>query len=258
MPEPAAAVTAAIEKAGGHALCAYLTAGYPDPSRFPSILESVAAEADVVEVGIPFTDPMADGQTIQQASHHALVQGINLDIVFDTLQKLGDLEAPHVFMGYYNPFLAYGLDRLVERMSEVGTSGLIVPDLPLEESAELTEMLERRDLGLIHLVAPTTPRERLRRLAGASRGFVYAVTTKGTTGGATAFDDTVLDYLDLVASVSALPVLAGFGVRERSQVAELAGHVDGVVVGSALIDAIDRGDDPAAFLAGLRPVEVGQ
>lgn len=256
MVEPAAAVTTAIEQADGHAICAYLTAGYPDPERFPSILESVAAEADVVEVGIPFTDPMADGQTIQQASHHALVQGINLDIIFDTLERV-DLEAPHVFMGYYNPFLAYGLDRLVERMSAVGTSGLIVPDLPLEESSELKEMLESRDLGLIQLVAPTTPKERLRKLAEASRGFVYAVTTKGTTGGATSFDETVIDYLDLVASVSELPVLAGFGVRERSQVAELAGHVDGVVVGSALIDAIDRGDDAAGFLAGLRPVEVG-
>lgn len=257
MSEPAAAVTAAISGAGGHAVCAYLTAGYPSPERFPGILEAVAAAADVIEVGIPFTDPMADGQTIQQASHHALMEGINLDIVFEILGDV-DLAAPHVFMGYYNPFLAYGLDRLVDRMSAVGTSGLIVPDLPLEESAELIEMLESRGLGLIQLVAPTTPEERLHKLAAASRGFVYAVTTKGTTGGATAFSAEVLDYLDRVAAVSDLPVLAGFGVRERSQVAELTGHVDGVVVGSALIDAIDRGDDPARFLDGLRPVEVGK
>lgn len=256
MGEPAGAITAAIEKAGGHAICAYLTAGYPSPDRFPSLLQSVAAVADVVEVGIPFTDPMADGQTIQQASHQALMQGINLDIVFDILER-AELEAPHVFMGYYNPFLAYGLERLVGRMVEVGTSGLIVPDLPLEESGELTAMLESRGLGLIQLVAPTTPVERLRKLAAASRGFVYAVTTKGTTGGSTAFSSDVLDYLDRVAAVSELPVLAGFGVRARAQVAALSGHVDGVVVGSALIDAIDRDDDPAQFLNGLRPVEVG-
>lgn len=111
-------------------------------------------------------------------------------------------------------------------------------------------------MGLVQLVAPTTPIERLRKLTEASRGFVYAVTTKGTTGSTTLFGQEVLDYLDTVTSVSALPVLAGFGVRERSQVAALAGHVDGVVVGSALIDAIDRGEDPAAFLDGLRPVEV--
>ncbi|HEX6222415.1 MAG TPA: tryptophan synthase subunit alpha [Acidimicrobiia bacterium] len=257
MSEPAARITAAIEQAGGCAVCAYLTAGYPSPEEFAGLLSAVADVADVVEVGIPFTDPMADGQTIQQASHAALTQGVNLDFVFSTLQSL-ELAAPHVLMGYYNPFLAYGLDRLVDRMVEVGTSGLIVPDLPLEESAELTRLLQGSGLGLIQLVAPTTPLDRLGRLADASRGFVYAVTTKGTTGRAISFDDEVLAYLDRVKDASALPVLAGFGVRERSHVAELCRHVDGVVVGSALIDAIDRGDDPAAFLEGLRPVEVGK
>jgi tryptophan synthase alpha chain len=255
--EPGERITAAVEAAGGHAVCAYLTAGYPTLERFPTILESVASVADVVEVGIPFTDPMADGQTIQQASHHALMQGVNLDIVFEILGDV-ELEAPHVFMGYFNPFLAFGLQHLVERMLEVGTSGLIVPDLPLEESGELTSMLEGDGLGLIQLVAPTTPQARLAKLASASRGFVYAVTTKGTTGGATSFSTDVLDYLDRVVQASDLPVLAGFGVRERAQVVELSGHVDGVVVGSALIDAIDRGEDPARFLRGLRPVGVGQ
>lgn len=255
MSEPGGSITEAIANADGPALCAYLTAGYPDLDRFPSILSAVSAVADVVEVGIPFTDPMADGQTIQQASHIALMRGINLDVVFEILGS-ADLAAPHVFMGYFNPFLAYGLDRLVDRMEEVGTSGLIVPDLPLEESGEMTAMLENRGLGLVQLVAPTTPVARLAKLATASRGFVYAVTTKGTTGRATTFDMDVLDYLDRVKTAAELPVLAGFGVRERSQVADLSAHVDGVVVGSALIDAIDRGEDPAGFLQSLRPVEV--
>jgi len=248
-----AKVTAAIETAGGRAICAYLTGGYPDLDSFPQILAKVADAADVVEVGIPFTDPMADGQTIQQASHQALVNGVHLDYIFETLGA-ADLDAPHLMMGYYNPFLAYGLERLVDRMIEVGTSGLIVPDLPVEESVELIGLLEARGQGLVQLVAPTTPTERLAKLAEASRGFVYAVTTKGTTGRTTLFDDEVLAYLDRVKAASSLPVLAGFGVRERSQVEGLAGHVDGVVVGSALIDAIDRGEDPAAFLDGLRPV----
>ena len=255
MSDRADAVTAAITAAGGQAICAYLTAGYPSLDGFPGILTDVAAVADVVEVGVPFTDPMADGQTIQKASHQALLAGVNLDYVFDSLDN-AELEAPHLLMGYYNPFLAYGLDRLVSRMAAAGTSGLIVPDLPLEESGDLADSLDARGLGLVQLVAPTTPDERLRKLADASRGFVYAVTTKGTTGGATSFDDEVLSYLDRVKTVSELPVLAGFGVREQSQVAELAGHVDGVVVGSALIDAIDRGEDPAGFLEGLRPVGV--
>lgn len=256
MSDRTESVTKAIEAAGGHAICAYLTAGYPDLEEFPGVLESVAAAADVVEIGVPFTDPMADGQTIQKASHQALEQGVNLDYVFDTLAGLR-LDAPHLLMGYYNPFLAYGLARTVSRMAEAGTSGLIVPDLPLEESGDLTALLHPEGLGLVRLVAPTTPQDRLAELAEASNGFVYAVTTKGTTGGATAFDADVLAYLDRVKAVSSLPVLAGFGVRERSQVEALAGHVDGVVVGSALIDAIEAGDDPAGFLEGLRAVEVG-
>lgn len=255
MSDPGAVISDAIRAADGPALCAYVTAGYPDLAAFGHILEAVAGAADVVEVGIPFSDPMADGLTIQQASHVALEQGTNLDYVFDLL---GDVElgAPHVFMGYYNPFLAYGLDRLVARMADVGTSGLIVPDLPYEESEDLRTLLEAVGLGLVQLVAPTTPAERLAKLAGVSRGFVYAVTTKGTTGGAGEFDSAVLEYLDEVKTVSDLPVLAGFGVRERRHVEELSAHVDGVVVGSALIDAIDAGEDPARFLSGLRPVVV--
>jgi tryptophan synthase alpha chain len=255
MAEPIAEVTRAIDQAGGAAICGYVTAGYPDLDSFPGILSAVARSADVVEVGVPFTDPMADGQTIQQASHRALSEGVNLDYVFDTLAAT-ELEAPHLLMGYYNPFLAYGLDRLVSRMGETGTTGLIVPDLPLEEGGELAAMLDARGQGLVQMVAPTTPTGRLSTLANASRGFVYAVTTKGTTGATTHFDQGVLDYLDRVKASSTLPVIAGFGVRERAQVAALSGHVDGVAVGTALIDAIDRGDDPAAFLDGLRPVEV--
>lgn len=255
MSERSRRITSAIEAADGRAICAYVTAGYPDPGRFGELLTKVAAAADVVEVGVPFTDPMADGQTIQKASHEALTRGVNLDYIFDTLTTRS-LEAPHLLMGYYNPFLAYGLDRLVERMTAAGTSALIVPDLPLEESGDLAISLQKEGLGLVQLVSPTTPDDRLRKLAAASRGFVYAVSTKGTTGNSTTFDAGVLAYLDRVKAAATLPVLAGFGIRERSQVEALSGHVDGVVVGSALIDAIDRGEDPGVFLDGLRPVEV--
>ncbi len=252
----AARITEAIHGAGGTAICAYLTAGHPTLTGFEEILPAVAEVADVVEVGVPFTDPMADGLTIQQASHQALLNGVTLDWIFEALAGV-DLAAPHVLMGYYNPFLVFGLDRLVVRMRQAGTAGLIVPDLPLEESVELRTALDEAGLALIQLVAPTTPGERLSRLGEASRGFVYAVTTKGTTGGATTFDGPTLEYLDRVKAATDLPVLAGFGVRESGQVAQLAGHVDGVVVGSALIDAIDHGLDPAEFLVGLRPTEVG-
>lgn len=247
-------VTSAIRSAPGLAICAYVTAGYPDKEAFPGVLASVAHTADVVEVGVPFTDPMADGLTIQKANHLALAEGVALGWILETVGEAA-LDAPVLLMGYYNPFLAFGLRDLVARMTETGVAGLIVPDLPIEESGPLAGLLDRSGLGLVQLVAPTTPRERLRLLAKSSRGFVYAVTTTGITGGSTKFDPAVLDYLDRVRDAASLPVLAGFGVREREQVARLAGHVDGVVVGSALIDAIDRGDDPADFLSGLRPVE---
>lgn len=251
MADGIAGVTSAIKNADGPAICGYVTAGFPDPGRFEEVIVSVAREADVVEVGVPFTDPMADGQTIQEASHVALEHGVTLDQILDTLGTL-DLAAPHVLMGYYNPFLSYGLDRLAARLVEAGTAGLIVPDLPHEEATALSDQLESAGLGLVQLVAPTTPEDRLQRLAKASRGFVYAVATKGTTGSSTTFDTETLAYLDRVRSVSDLPVLAGFGIRTPQQVAAVASHVDGVVIGSALIEVIKAGDDPAAYLATLR------
>ena len=156
MSDAISRVTRAILDAGGQAIAGYVTAGFPDLDRFPAILESVASRADVVEIGVTFSDPMADGLTIQQASHVALEAGVTLEWIFQIVSEL-ELKAPHVLMGYYNPFLAFGLERLADRMTEVGTSGLIVPDLPLEESGVLAGHLEERGLGLIQLVAPTTP-----------------------------------------------------------------------------------------------------
>lgn len=247
------AVTEAIVASGGPALCAYLTGGFPSRSLFPDILKAVAGEADVVEVGIPFSDPMADGLTIQEASRRALADGVTLEWILETLAGLrGGLDAPHLLMGYYNPFLALGLDRLAGEMEHSGSSGLIVPDLPLEESRPLVDALDPNGLGLVQLVTPTTPASRLADLAAASSGFVYAVTTTGVTGGRSEVSQEMASYLARVKASASLPVLAGFGVRTSSQVNALAPHVEGVVVGSALIEVIDRGDDPAAFLAGLR------
>ncbi|MFQ5522848.1 MAG: tryptophan synthase subunit alpha [Acidimicrobiia bacterium] len=252
-------IRSAIEAAEGSALCAYLTGGFPDPAAFPETLMAVAAAADVVEIGVPFTDPMADGLTIQEASRRALDAGATLEWFLDTLAETGGrLEAPYVLMGYYNPFFAFGLDRLAVRMAEAGVSGVIVPDLPLEESGPMAAALDGHGLGMVRLVTPSTPPSRMVRLAAASSGFVYAVTSTGVTGGEAGIDLETLDYLARVRAGSTLPVLAGFGVRHRRQVEALALHVDGVVVGSALIEAVDRGDDPGAFLEDLRPREAGR
>ena len=253
MVDGARAIAEAIESVSGPAICAYVTAGFPTLEEFSDDLVSVAKAADLVEVGVPFTDPMADGLTIQQASHTALLNGVNLDWILDMLRSgSATSEAPILLMGYYNPFLAYGLDRLGGALADAGVSGLIVPDLPYDESTDLRRSLDSDGIALVQLVTPTTPTERLARVASASDGFLYAVTTTGVTGGETAFDQDSLDYLARVREVSPVPVLAGFGIREASQVEELASYVAGVVVGSALISAIDRGEDPGGFIDGLR------
>lgn len=253
MSEGASAISEAIVTAKGPAICAYVTAGFPTLEGFSENLLSVAKAADVVEVGVPFTDPMADGLTIQRASHVALENGVTLDWILEIL-RVGPATSrtPVLLMGYYNPFLAYGLDRLGGALADSGVSGLIVPDLPHDESADLRGTLDPHGIALVQLVTPSTPDERLARLAAASGGFLYAVTTTGVTGGETTFDKDGLDYLARVQEVSPVPVLAGFGIRYASQVEELAPHVDGVVVGSALIDAIDRGEDPGALIERLR------
>lgn len=250
-------IVRAIGGAAGPAICAYVTAGYPSRDVFADILVSVAKTADVVEVGVPFTDPMADGLTIQEASRVALDDGVTLEWILKTIGDLNqELRAPVLLMGYYNPFLAYGLDRLGVSLAQAGVSGVIVPDLPLEEAGPLTDVLSAEDLALVHLVTPTTSPERLRQISEASTGFLYAVTMTGVTGGSVRLADSDVAYLDRVRSVSSIPVMAGFGIRTRDDVAVLAPHVDGVIVGSALVDAIRRGEDAASFIEGLRPAEV--
>lgn len=251
--ESIGAAIRAAAATGRPALVGFLTAGFPSRERFRADLATVAQTADVVEIGVPFTDPMADGMTIQRASRGALAQGVTLPWILDELRAMQPRPAaPLLLMSYLNPLLAYGLDRLPRAAREAGVSGVIVPDLPYEECAELRDALGAEDVGLVQMVTPVTPDARLRMLCEAARGFVYAVTMTGTTGKNVAVPDDVLGYLARVRAVSPLPVCAGFGIRSREQVARLRGHVDGVVVGSALVEVLERGEDPQAFLAGLR------
>ncbi len=248
-------ITTAIRRAArerGVALVPYITAGYPDPAKFTATLRAIAEVADVVEVGVPFSDPMADGVTIQRASHAAIAGGVSLRWILAELRKAGELAAPVVLMSYLNPLLAFGYEKLAAAAVDSHVGGFIVPDLPLEESEELATRLDARGIALIHLVTPATPEERIRRLCAASRGFVYAVTVKGITGGARGLPAEVTGYLDRVRALSALPVCAGFGVRTAEQVRSLSGHADGVVVGSALVEELEAGHDPVQFLRGLR------
>lgn len=253
--QPHERVTAAIRnaaRADGVALVPYITAGYPEKARFIATLRAIAEVGDVIEVGVPFSDPMADGVTIQRASHAAIASGVSLRWILAELRNAGELPAPVVLMSYLNPLLAFGYAELASAAVAAHVGGFIVPDLPLEESEELQSQLDARGLALIHLVTPATPESRMKALCAASRGFVYAVTVKGITGGARALPADVTGYLDRVRALSPLPVCAGFGVRTPEQVRSLSGHADGVVVGSALVEELEARHDPAAFLASLR------
>ena len=235
------------------ALVAFVTAGYPDRAGFMAQLAAVSSAADVVEVGVPFSDPMADGVTIQRSSRLALEQGVTLAWILESLATRGTKSGPPlVLMSYLNPLLAYGYGRLARNARAAGIAGFIVPDLPLEECGELRDALRPEGLALVQMVTPVTPPARAAMLARESEGFVYAVTMTGTTGGAVAVPDALLGWLDGLRREAAVPLCAGFGVRSAAQVARLAGHVDGVIVGSALVEELERGGDAAAFLASLR------
>jgi tryptophan synthase alpha chain len=238
------------------AVVGFLTAGFPSKERFRDDLVELASEADVVEIGIPFTDPMADGVTIQRSSYAALQQGVTLHWIIDSLRGLPKVKAQLVFMGYFNPLLAYGLNKLAADAAAVGISGFIVPDLPIEESGDFERALGAQGLALIRMVTPVTSPGRLEHLCKNAQGFVYAVSMKGTTGksmsGSGGVSKETLDYLDRVRKLSPVPVCVGFGIREASQVKALAPHVDGVVVASATIEAAERGESPVELLRSLR------
>ncbi len=249
-------ISAAIRAAnarGEPALVAYLTAGFPSRERFLTDLRQVAEGADVVEIGVPFSDPMADGVTIQRSSRIALSQGVTLGWILATLEGMTPRpQAPLVLMSYLNPLLAFGAERLADSAGRAGVAGFIVPDLPLDEGEALRETLSGRGLALVQMVTPVTKPQRLQRLCAASRGFVYAVTMTGTTGKSVSVPPEVTGYLDRVRALSPVPVCAGFGIRSREQLERLRDHVDGVVVGSALVEVLERGEDPARWLGALR------
>jgi tryptophan synthase alpha chain len=252
---PREAISAAIRAAaakGEPALVAFLTAGYPSREKFREHLQAVAAGADVVEIGVPFTDPMADGVTIQRSSLAALAQGVSLRWIFSELEAMPRLKTPLLLMSYLNPLLAFGMKRLAESAARAGVSGFIVPDLPLDESQELQQALDAQQIALVQMVTPVTKPDRMQALCDGSQGFVYAVTMTGTTGKNVAVPTEVTAYLDHVREISPVPVCAGFGIRSREQVELLRGHVDGVVIGSALVEVLERGEDATGWLRKLR------
>ena len=235
------------------ALVPFFTAGYPQLDSFASDLINISKVGDVVEIGVPFSDPMADGMTIQRSSHQALINGVSLKWIFDQIEAVSDqLQAPLVMMSYLNPLLAFGYKELAQRAKEVGVGGFIVPDLPLEESYELQSSLENMGLGLIQLITPATPIDRMVDLCAASKGFVYAVTMTGITGSDSGLATNLAKYLDQICGITDLPVCAGFGVRSAEDVKMIGRHAAGAIVGSALVEVMEREEDFVGFLERLR------
>lgn len=237
---------------GEPAIVAFMTAGFPRKEQFREHLLMVASESDVVEIGVPFTDPMADGMTIQRSSQAALKQGVSLKWILSELRGMQRPAAPLVLMSYLNPLLQYGYAALAADAAAAGVCGFIVPDLPFDEGDELRTALAAEGVALVQMVTPVTTPARLQQVCAASEGFVYAVTMTGTTGKNVAVPDTVIDYLKSVTAISPVPVCAGFGIRSHEQVEKLRGHVAGVVVGSALVEVLERGEDPRPWLRALR------
>ncbi len=244
------------------ALIPYVTAGFPTKAAFGEQLRALAPLAATIEVGVPFSDPMADGVTIQTSSRVALEQGVSLAWILDELSSLrGQLACPIAIMSYLNPLLSIRMEDLGPRLVSAGVSALIVPDLPLQESGPLRDILASQDpeLGVVQMVTPVTPPDRRRQLANATTGFLYAVTSTGVTGGgrvptqsqSSIADPSVIEYLASLRAISAAPVAAGFGIRTPEHVRALRPHADALIVGSALIEAIGRGEKPDAFLRHL-------
>jgi len=242
----------ALRKQGRRALVCYITAGHPDRARSLALLRGiVAAGADIVEVGVPFSDPLADGPVIQGSSQHALEQGMTFDRTLELIAE-ARVDAPIVLFSYLNPIIAAGRDAL-HRARAAGAHGLLITDLPLGADADLEQRFADGPLDYVRLVAPTTPRERMADIARHGSGFVYLISRLGVTGERTYIAADLPATVTLLRSVTDLPVCVGFGISTPAQAATVAGLADGVVVGSALVRAADASVDKAIRLvADLR------
>jgi tryptophan synthase alpha chain len=239
------------------ALIAYQTAGYPSLADSIKNIRLLAENgADIIELGIPFSDPIADGPTIQASSQAALEKGISFRRILEAVSEV-ETEAPLVAMSYLNPLLSYGKERIFADMKSAGFSGMIIPDLPLEESGGWKKNAEENGVDLIFLATPTTSDERLRGLVEASKGFVYCVSLTGITGARTDLPPHLSEFISKVKSLTDKPAAVGFGISTSDHVRQLKGMADGVIVGSRIVKAIGNGEDVGKLVRGLKEACAG-
>ena len=223
------------------ALIPFITAGDPALQDTLDIMRTLVRHgADIIELGVPFSDPMADGPVIQRANERALKQGISLSGVLQIVARFrqADDRTPVILMGYLNPIEIFGYEQFASRAAAAGVDGVIIVDMPPEEAAPLNRCLREREIDQVFLVTPTTTETRMERIAGVASGFLYYVSVKGTTGGKGADPARVSDRLRLVRQKTELPVAVGFGITDADTAARVAAHCDAVVIGSALVEAI--------------------
>ena len=233
---------ARLREAHSPGLVTYITAGDPDLDRTAGILRALGrAGADVLEVGVPFSDPLADGPVIQRATERALAAGTTLSGVLELLRSIrGDIAAPVVIFSYANPILRLGAEQFADRARAAGVDGVLVLDLPIEEADEFRTMLTKRGIDTILLLSPTTTDDRLRRAAALGSGFLYAISRLGVTGARDALAAGAQEMVERIRRVSDLPVALGFGISKPDHVREVGQWADAAVVGSALVDVIAR------------------
>jgi tryptophan synthase alpha chain len=238
--------TKKLKSQGGKALAPFFTAGYPDAPTFLALIEAAeAAGSNLIEIGIPFSDPIADGPVIQASSCTALQQGMNLEKVLDlTREAKRRTDAALLLMGYCNPILRMGVDKFAHEAKNAGATGVIIPDIPLEESEAMRRALN--GLTFVDLVARTSSQERIEKITALADGFLYLVSVTGVTGGRTAGEQELENFVNRVREHTDLPLYVGFGISTPEQAQETARHADGVIIGSALIrliqDATSRDD----------------
>jgi tryptophan synthase alpha chain len=229
----------------------YFPLGYPNLETSISVIEALADNgADLIEVGLSFSDPLADGPVIQQATQMALEQGITIRKSLEAVRELRrrGVQIPLVLMGYYNPMLAYGLERFIRDAADAGADGFIVPDLPVEESTEFVETLHASSLRipLVQMVAPTTPPDRMERIARNANGFIYLVSVTGVTGERTSISEGLGELIARVREHTSVPVCVGFGISTPEQARQVGALADGVIVGSACVKTIGGSEDPVS------------
>ena len=245
---------AQLQAEGRTALIPYLTAGDPDPTATVPLLHTLVREgADLIELGVPFSDPMADGPVIQAACERALAHRVRLHDVLEMAAafRSEDADTPLILMGYCNPIIAMGVDRFAERAAQVGVDGVLVVDLPPEEANTIRQALIKRGLDPIFLLAPTTTEARIQEICRQARGFLYYVSLRGTTGADRLDLEDAAKQMECIRAHASLPIGIGFGIKDADSAARAAGLADAVIVGSALVDTIQAAADPHAAAAEL-------